>query len=174
VVGVSLLTINLVALCEDSMPASGLYHHKNMSLVNKETISLKPRQPKYPAGWPFHTQPLSAHAYKSSWSTHPNALAIPAPCGYPCPLATNASQNYGAGCAGAGQRLPGAVMHDLTVWMTGNVLQITAQGALCARRVNSGKCSMVSHCTSCVSLALAVLQSHLEHFTGTQTRSSKP
>jgi hypothetical protein len=154
VVGVSLLTINLVALCADSMPArslgsrnfrvqiaerrgafgdtfkfiavamdaegiakryrllgdlgrkvsaaqtpSGLNHHKNMSLANKATISLKPRQPKHPAGWPFHTQPLSAHAYKSSWSTHPNAQAIPAPSGYPCLLAVNAWQNCGAGYA---------------------------------------------------------------------------
>lgn len=58
--------------------------------------------------------------------------------------------------------------------MAGYVLQIAAQGALCARRVNNGNCSVVSHCVSCVSLALALLQSHLEHFTGAQMRPPAP
>jgi hypothetical protein len=58
--------------------------------------------------------------------------------------------------------------------MAGYVLQIAAQGALCARRVNNGNCSVVSHCLGFASLALAVLQPHLEHFAGTQIRPSAP
>lgn len=58
--------------------------------------------------------------------------------------------------------------------MVGYVLQIAAQGQLRARRVNHGNYSVVWHCASCVWLVLALLQSHLEHYTGTQMRPPAP
>jgi hypothetical protein len=48
--------------------------------------------------------------------------------------------------------------------------KIAAQGALRAWRANNGNSTVISHCAGCASLSLAVLQSHLEHFTGTQMR----
>jgi hypothetical protein len=122
IVGASLLTINFVAPRAHSMPARGLNHHKNTSGANKAAFSLMPKPPMHPAGWPFHLQPLSEHACRSSWRTHPSARAIPARCGY------LHLRGCLCGCAGAGQQLPGAAMHDLRWWMAGDVLQNSGAG----------------------------------------------
>lgn len=68
-------------------------------------------------------------------------------------------------------------MHDMSLWMAGNVLQNCgvggAGGAVRAACAN-GNSSVVSHCAVCASVSLAVLQSHLEHCAGIQMRQSTP
>jgi hypothetical protein len=51
-----------------------------------------------------------------------------------------------AGCAGAGQRLPGAAMHDMRLWMTDNALQIAMQGVLCVWRLQKATAAWFRMC----------------------------
>jgi hypothetical protein len=121
-VGASLLTINFVAPRAYSMPARGLNHHKTpLKRTKQRSRSCQCRQSIQRTGRP--TRSYLQHMGVNHRGRH---IRVPEQFLHGADICTCAAAC--AGCAGPGQRLPGAAMHDLRWWMAGDVLQNSGAG----------------------------------------------
>jgi hypothetical protein len=122
IIGASLLTINLVAPSAYCMPARSLNHHKKpLKRTKQRSHPCQCRQSIQRTG-----RPTRSHFQNMRVDHRGGHIRVPEQFLHGADICTCAAAC--AGCAGAGQRLPGAAMHDMSLWMAGNVLQNCSAG----------------------------------------------